>query len=373
MNEDNKSKIQYEHEIKLRDDEPVAVHARRLPYSQRKEIDSQIEGLLEKGYIEKSNSQYAAQIVPVRKKDGSLRMCVDYRGINSKTVKCNYPVSRLEDLFERVKGCKVFSVLDLKEAYYHIPLKLEDRHKTAFVVADRKFQWVRMPFGLHGASFSLAAAMSSILGDCKEFCGIYYDDSIIFSCDIESHLEHLKIVFEKFAEFGLLVNLGKCQFIQESVTFLGHILSGEGIRPDIGKVQEILRFSVPKTCSEVKSFLGMASFFRKFVPHFSECAAPLFELLKKSRLFEWTDECERGFNFIKSKLHVPGILVHPQFDCLFIIHCDASGKSIGFMLKVSYKLLEYSSTHSLIVHLLFIAIHLVKPLVLCWHKCMIIC
>ena len=155
--------------------------------------------------------------------------------------------------------------------------------------------------------------------------------------------------------------------------FLGHILSGEGIRTEFGKVQEILRFSVPETCSEVKSFLGMASFFRKFVPHFSECAAPLFELLKKSRLFEWTDECERGFNFIKSKLHVPGILVHPQFDCLFIIHCDASGKSIGFMLKVSYKLLEYSSTHSLIVHLLFIAIHLVKPLVLCWHKCMIIC
>ena len=119
-------------------------------------------------------------------------MCVDYRGINSKTVKCNYPVSRLEDLLERMKGCKVFSVLDLKEAYYHIPLKLEDRHKTTFVAADRKFQWVRMPFSLHGASFSLAAAMSSVLGDCKEFCGIYYDDSIIFSCDIGSHLEHLK-------------------------------------------------------------------------------------------------------------------------------------------------------------------------------------
>ena len=193
-----------------------------------------------------------------------------------------------------------------------------------------------MPFRLHGVSFSLAAAMSSILGDCKEFCGIYYDDSIIFSCDIESHLEHLKTVFENFAEFGLLVNLGKCQFIQESVTFLGHILSGEGIRPDIGKVQEILRFSVPKTCSEVKPFLGMASFFRKFVLHFSQCAAPLFELLKKSRLFEWTDECERGFNFIKSKLQDPRILVHPQFDRPFIIHCDASGKAIGFMLAQMY-------------------------------------
>ena len=159
----------------------------------KSKIDSQIEVLLEKGYIEKSNSQYAAQMVPVRKKDGFLRMCVDYRGINSKTVKCNYPVSRLEDLFERVKGCKVFSVLDLKEAYYHIPLQLEDRHNTAFVAADQKFQWVRMPFGLNGALFYLTVAMSSVLEDCKHFSGIYYDDSIIFSCDIGSHLEHLNI------------------------------------------------------------------------------------------------------------------------------------------------------------------------------------
>ena len=312
------------------------------------------------------------QIVLVRKKDRSLRMCVDYKGINSKTVKCNYPVSRLEHLFERMKGCKFFSVVFLKEVYFHIPLKLEDRHKTALVVADRKFQWVRMPFGLHGALFSLAAAMSSVLEDCKEFCGIYYDDSIIFSCDVGSHLEHSKIVFEKFVEFGLLINLERCQFIQESVIFLEHIFSGEGIRPEFGKVQEILRFSVPETCSEVKSFLGMASLSRKFVPHFSVYEALLFELLKKNRVFEWIDECERGFNFIKSKLHVPRILVHPQFDCLFIIHCNSSGKSIGFMLKVSYKRLEYSSTHSLIARLLFIAMHLVKPLGLCWHKCMII-
>ena len=231
----------------------------------------------------KSNSQYTAQIVPVRKKNGSVRMCVDYRGINSKTVKCNYPVSRLKDLFERVKGCKVFSVLDLKEAYYHVPLKLEDKHKTAFVVADRKFQWVRMPFGIHGASFSLTAAMFSVLEDCKEFCGIYYDDSIIFSFYIGSHLEHLKIVFEKCAEFGVLVNLGKCQCIQESVISLGQILSREGIRLESGKVQEILRFSVPETGSEV------------------------------------------------------------------------------------------TRTHSLIARLLSIAMHLIKPLCLCWHRCMMIC
>ena len=193
-----------------------------------------------------------------------------------------------------------------------------------------------MPFGIHGASFSLTAAMSSVLEDCKEFCGIYYDDSIMSSFYIGSHIEHLKIVFEKCAEFGVLVNLGKCEFIQESVIFLGQILSREGIRPESGKDQEILRFNVPETCSEVKSFLGMASFFPKFVPHFSEYAAPLFELLKKKRVFEWTDECERDFNFIKSKLQDPGILVHPQFDRPFIIHCDASGKAIVFMLAQMY-------------------------------------
>ena len=136
----------------------------------------------------------------------------------------------------------------------------------------------------------------------------------------------------------LLVNLGKCQFIQESVIFLGQILSREGIRPESGKDQEILRFNVPETCSEVKSFLGMASFFPRFVPHFSEYAAPLFELLKKKRVFEWTDECERDFNFI-----------------------------------ISYKILEDSCTHSLIARVLFIAMHLVKPLCLCWHRCMMIC
>ena len=226
-----------------------------------------------------------------------------------------------------------FFSFGLEEGILPCTFKTKRQEQDCFrCCCDREFQWVRLPFGLDGASFSLAAAMPSVLGDCKEFCGIYCGDSIIFSDDIGSHLKHSKIAFKKFAELDLLVNLGKCQFIQESVTFLGHILSGEGIRPEFGKVQEILCFSVPETCSEVKSFLSMASFFQKSVPHFSEYAAPLFELLKKNRVFDWTDKCERGFNFSKSKLQDPGILVPPQFDSPFIIYCDASGNAIGLML-----------------------------------------
>ena len=160
------SQIQYEHEIKLRDDVPVAFPPRRLAYSQREEVDRQIKDLLDRGYIEESTSSYGAPIVPVVKKNGSLRVCIDYRGLNSKTIPKSFPVGRLEDLLEGVNGVCIFSVLDLREAYYHVPLKLEDKHKTAFVHSNKKYEWNRMPFGLYGAAFSLAAALVHIFESC---------------------------------------------------------------------------------------------------------------------------------------------------------------------------------------------------------------
>ena len=168
--------------------------------------------------------------------------------MNKKTVPCNYPVARLEDLFEATSGCDTFSVIDLKQAYYHIPIKAVDRPKTAFVVSDRKFEWLRMPFGLHGASFSLAAAMVEVLSDCRDFARAYYDDCIIFSKGKSAHLTHLKKLLEKFNLYGLHINLLKSQFMQSDVIFLGHILSGQGIFPEVGKVEEVVNFFTP-TCA----------------------------------------------------------------------------------------------------------------------------
>ena len=329
---EDQPKVPYEHEINVIDDQPVSSPARRLAYSQREEIDNQIDTLLEKKYIVPSTSPYASPIVPVVKKDGSIRMCVDYRKLNKKTVPCNYPVARLEDLFEATSGCDTFSVIDLKQAYYHIPIKAVDRPKTAFVVSDRKFEWLRMPFGLHGASFSLAAAMVEVLSDCRNFAKAYYDDCIIFSKGRSAHLTHLEKLLEKFNLYGLHINLLKSQFMQSDVIFLGHILSGQGIFPEVGKVEEVVNFFTPTCASEVKSFLGMASFFRKFVPNFSLHAAPLFDLLKKDKEFVWSVVCQKSFDYVKAKLKAPELLVHPLFDRPFVIQCDASGSAVGFML-----------------------------------------
>ena len=226
MKENGDIPVSYEHETKLIDDNPVSSPARRLPHSQRDEIDKQVNNLLDKNCIT-PRSAYASPIVPVLKKDGSIGMCVDYTKLNKKSVKCNYPEARLEDLLEGVSGCDTFSVIDLRQACRHIPIKVEDREKTAFVVGDRKFEWLRMPFGWHGVSFSLAAAMVEILSDCRSFARAYYDDCIVAFRGREQYLQHLEKIFQKFRSYYLHINLLKSQIMKRKVIFLGHILSNK--------------------------------------------------------------------------------------------------------------------------------------------------
>ena len=187
---------------------------------------------LDKDYISPSRYAYASPIVSVLKKDGSIRMCVDYRKFNKKTVKCNYPVARLEDLLEGVSGCDTFSVIDFRQAYHHIPIKVEDREKTAFVVGGRKFEWLRVPICLHGASFSLGAAMVEILSDCRSFARAYYDDCIGASRGRKQHLKQLEKIFQKFSSYCSHINLFKSK---RNVIFLGHIVSNKGIFPEASK------------------------------------------------------------------------------------------------------------------------------------------
>ena len=216
MKENGDMPVSYEHETKLIDDNPVSSPARRLPHSQRDEIDKQVNNLLDKNCIT-PRSAYASPIVPVLKKDGSIGMCVDYTKLNKKSVKCNYPEARLEDLLEGVSGCDTFSVIDLRQACRHIPIKVEDREKTAFVVGDRKFEWLRMPFGLHGACFTLAAAMVEILSDYRSFARAY-DDYIVASRR-EQHLQHLEKIFQKFSSYCLHINLLKSQIMKRMSYF----------------------------------------------------------------------------------------------------------------------------------------------------------
>ena len=260
MKENGNMPVSYEHEIKLIDDNPVSSPARRLLYSQRDEICKQVNDLLDKNYIAPCRTAYAFPVVPILKKDGSICMCVDYRKLNKKTMKCNHSVARLEDLLEDMSGCDTFSVIDLRQTYHHIPIKIEDGEKTAFIVGDRKFEWLRMPIGLHGTFFSLAAPMVEIFSDCRSFATASYDDCIVASRGREQHLQHLGKIFQKFSSYCLHINLLKSQIVKRSVIFLGHIVSDKGIFPEPSKVDEVLNFFTPSCASDIKSSLGMASF-----------------------------------------------------------------------------------------------------------------
>lgn len=326
------AKVPVKHEIQLSDSIPVPIPPRRVPHSQTEEIERQIESLKEKGYVEKSQSPYSAPIVPVLKKDGSLRMCIDYRQLNAKTIPSVYPISRSDDILDSLNGSKVFSVLDLKEAYHQIAIKEEDKHKTAFAVPWEKLQWSRMPFGLVGAPYSLAACMNYALESCRLFAKGYYDDIIVYSADMETHLVHLARVLNCLAECGLQVNYKKCDFAREEVNFVGHIVSGNGVKPASAKVSDILNFPVPLSIDSLRTFLGMASYYRKFVEDFSTRAVPLHALLKKGTPFDWSPECQEAFDFIKEKLANANILVYPDFSKPFALQTDASNAGIGFVL-----------------------------------------
>ena len=194
------------HEINLQDETPVSLPPRRLPYSQRAEVQRQLEEVLRKDIIEPSRSQFASPVVMVEKKDGSLRMCVDYRALNGKTIPRTFPIPRINELLDKLNGAKIFTLLDLKSGYHHIPMAEKDRKKTAFVLPDSKFQWKRLPFGLVGAPFSFAAVMKDILQGTEAFTATYFDDILIFSNSLEEHMIHLEKVLTLLVEAGMLIN-----------------------------------------------------------------------------------------------------------------------------------------------------------------------
>ena len=324
----SKAKLPIKHDIRLTDDIPTTCAPRLMPHSRRAAIETQLNSLLSSGCIEKSTSPYSAPIVPVLKKDGSIKLCIDYRKLNSKTITNKFPIATSEDLFDNLKGRKYFSVVDLTSAYHHILMNEPDKHKTAFTTHNEKYQWIVMPFGLSGPSFSLSAAMSEVLSDLKEFARNFFDDGIIFSKSKQEHFEHCRRVLSEFTRYGLHVNFMKSQFFKKEVVFLGYVVNEVGVRPEKSKINEIVSISAPQNVNELRCFLGMAGFFRKFVPGFAERSSVLFDLLKKGVKFDWSRECETNFNYVKEKLIQSTLLVHPDYSKPFIILTDASNKAM---------------------------------------------
>lgn len=334
-----------QHEIHLTDDVPVNQPYRRIPPNQYQEVREHITKLLKKGVIQESVSAYASPVVLVRKTDGSLRLCVDYRKLNAKTRRDAFPLPRIDESFDALRGAKFFSTVDLASGYHQIAVSDRDRAKTAFTTPFGLFEYRRMPFGVCNGPSTFQRLMQSVMSDLIfQVLIVYLDDILLFSQTFEEHLERLEMVLKRLTDTGLKVKLGKCRFLQDSVRFLGHQVSTQGISPDPDKVVAVSNWKTPETVKELRSFLGFCSYYRKFIEGFSKIAGPLHDLVnaclregrcvKSGRHFRsgWSNECDQAFSQLKWKLTTAPVLGFADFTCPFILETDASQNGLGAIL-----------------------------------------
>jgi hypothetical protein len=313
---------------------PPAKAPYRMSHEELKELKVQLEKLLAKGYIKPSKSPYGVPVLFVHKKDGTLRMCVDYRALNKATVKNWYPLPRIDDLFDCLSRAKVFSRIDLRFGYYQIRIAKGDDEKTACHTRYGSYEFLVMPFRLTNAPATFCTLMNDIFREwLDDFVVVYIDDILIYSGSLEEHEEHLRKVFQRLRENKLYAKLEKCEFGMMEVDFLGHRITQEGLKMDDHKVKAIVDWEPPKLVLALRSFLGLVSYYRKFIKNFTKIAAPLTNLLKKSAMtYEWEGACDKAFETLKGILEKALVLKLPDFDKDFEIHSDASNFVIGGVL-----------------------------------------
>jgi transposase InsO family protein len=334
-----------EHQIDLI---PGASLPNRAPYrtnpEETKEIQRQVQELLDKGYVRESLSPCAVPVILVPKKDGTWRMCVDCRAINNITIRYRHPIPRLDDMLDELSGAVVFTKVDLRSGYHQIRMKLGDEWKTAFKTKFGLYEWLVMPFGLTNAPSTFMRLMNEVLrAFIGKFVVVYFDDILIYSKSMEAHLDHLRAVFTALRDARLFGNLEKCVFCTDRVSFLGYVVTPQGIEVDQAKVEAIQGWPVPKTITQVRSFLGLAGFYRRFVKDFSTIAAPLNALTKKGVPFSWGTTQENAFTMLKDKLTHAPLLQLPDFNKTFELECDASGIGLGGVLLQDGKPVAYFS------------------------------
>ncbi|KAL0430973.1 UNVERIFIED_CONTAM: Transposon Ty3-G Gag-Pol polyprotein [Sesamum radiatum] len=292
---------------------PISIAPYRMAPVELQELKKQLEELLEKGFIQPSISPWGAPVLFVKKKDGSMRLCVDYRQLNRVTVKNKYPLPRIDDLLDQLKGATTFSKIDLRSGYWQLRIAEKDIPKTAFRTRYGHYEFLVMPFGLTNAPAAFMALMNRTFQEYLDrFVIVFIDDILVYSKNREEHEQHLRIVLQILKEKELYAKLSKCEFWVNQVVFLGHVISGDGVMPDPSKVKAIMEWRVPKNVTEVRSFLGLAGYYRRFVEGFSIIAGPLTKLLRKGVAFQWTEQCQQSFDELKERLTSTPILVLPS-------------------------------------------------------------
>ena len=332
-----------EHRIDIGDAKPFKISPYKIAPHKLEAVREEIREMLEKGVIVPSKSPFSSPIVMVPKKDGSNRMCIDYRKLNDLTVKDAYPLPRIGQTIDALQGAGVFSSLDLASGYWQIPVAAEDRHKTAFCTPDGGlYECLKMPFGLTNAPPTFQRNMNDIFKeDLYKHVLIFLDDVLTFSKTPEEHLEHLEKVFIVLRKAGLRLKPKKCNLFRTEVHYLGHVINKEGIQPDPKKLAAVREWEPPTDVTGVRSFVAFCNYYRKFVQNFAEVARPLYLLTSKGLKFTWTEEHDKAFRTLKKRLLEAPILAFPNFELPFIIDTDASDTALGAVLSQVIDGIEY--------------------------------
>ena len=322
------------HKIDTGNTIPIRQRPRRIPFAREQEVEDMIRDMKENGVIEPSSSPWCSPVVLVKKKDGSTRFCVDYRRLNDVTKKDSYPLPRIDDTLDSLCGMTWFSTLDLKSGYWQVDLDPQDKEKTAFSTGKGLWQFKTMPFGLCNAPATFERLMEHVLaGMLGETCLVYLDDIIIMGRSFEDHFQKLEKVFEKLQSANLKLSPKKCSFFQRQVHYLGHVISEQGVTTDPGKISAVKDWPTPTEKTHVRAFLGLCSYYRRFVKGFSDIAKPLHRLTEEKRAFSWDEECEHAFLELKKRLCESPILGYPDTEGRFTVDTDASNTGIGGVLS----------------------------------------
>ena len=325
-----------EHVIDTGTAKPVRSAPRRIPPHLETEVKQRVQDMVDQGVLEPSDGTWSSPVVLVKKRDGSVRICGDFRKLNRVCQVPAFPIPRVDVLLDSLGGNSLFSVLDLKSGYNQMSIRKEDRSKTSITLPFGLWQYTTCPYGLSGAPSSFARLLSLVLGDLAPTDAVsYFDDILVFSGDFDTHLLRLEKVFRRLSAANLTLNLSKCKFFQSEITYLGHVVSSDGVSPDPEKVDKVKDWPVPMNEKALSQFLGLATYFKRYIKDFAAIAAPLHHLTRKDVDFHWDAEAQMAFDSLKAALCTAPVLKYPDFSpgaSEFVLDVDCSGSKMGAVL-----------------------------------------
>ncbi|KAJ0575909.1 putative nucleotidyltransferase, Ribonuclease H [Helianthus annuus] len=334
----------HDHCIPLSNDtKPVNVKPYRYPHFQKQVMTQLIDEMLRDGIIRPSQSPFSSPVLLVKKKDGTWRFCVDYRALNAITIRDRFPIPTIDELLDELNGATIFSKIDLRSGYHQIRVAPQDIHKTAFRTSDGHYEFLVMPFGLTNAPSTFQSAMNDLFRSVlRKFVLVFFDDILIYSASKEDHYAHLQFVFQTLRDNHFHAKASKCVFAVHDISFLGHRISGFGVRPEPEKIASIQQWPTPHSFTTLRAFLGITGYYRKFVPQYASIATPLTDLLKQKE-FQWTDQAAIAFKTLKSHMQNLVTLALPDFSQPFDLTTDASGYAIGAVLSQNNRPIAFFS------------------------------